>query len=725
MGRSLHIFLTFVAGAAVTVFVVNLRYSRANGILGGSPSFRRGLQGSPGDGAAGGAASTPLFYDTPGAAMLEAFRRNTSDAADALQEARADLAKAREELRATKKKLASADAARQTAERKHELLDLPPSTETEEQHLPDLLKDMRMPPLLSDPPEGEVDLAFHLQIHAGSLAFLPRVMRAIWHPRNTYAVHFDQGSLVKPELVGALLRHLRSNYDNIFVMNAETITYGGITIVLNTLSSMSALLRVPRRWDYWINLSGNDYPIVSPTHLRRTLARHGGGGGGGGSGGGAGVRGGGKRREQHEHNFVEFNLKHGYPTKPKDLTRQQRFYYGWFDTALVKTAPTVAQSEIDQTVAADSVCLAQWAWELTTMSLNCPNNKTITEIKLASFGRPYGDVCTDDPQSTIVRNCHAETAQLQVERRCLGKNSCEMGATNDQFGKDPCPGFTKWLAVAVQCTKNEPDGTLPPLKRTATAPTTTTTSTTAAPRPPAAKTKSPAARTGAAAAAAAAAAVTAAAEKEEKEDEDEEDDGNGDGDGDRVGGGQAPAATPAKIPKAAQTRRKLLEVVGAPVVPGGGFGPAAHDHHRPWRRRILGEDGGKDGQKSAAPKLTTKVLQSKREYIKRIGHNPMIQYRDFHIVKTEFWMILSRKFCHYLLHEQYPRRMLSYFSTTFIPDEHYIGTVLWNSPRWRKTLVPTAFHTVNWRIGRIRPSTLTTSDDLTMLRRSRNLFARK
>ena len=97
-------------------------------------------------------------------------------------------------------------------------------------------------------------------------------------------------------------------------MNAETITYGGVTIVLNTISSMSFLLRLGRRWDYWINLSGNDYPLVAPTALRRILGRTG----------------------KERLNFVEFNLKHGYPTKPKDLTRQQRFYYGWFDTALVK-----------------------------------------------------------------------------------------------------------------------------------------------------------------------------------------------------------------------------------------------------------------------------------------------------------------------------------------------------------------------------------------------------
>ena len=80
-------------------------------------------------------------------------------------------------------------------------------------------------------------------------------------------------------------------------------------------------------------------------------------------------------------NFVELNLKHGYPTQPKDLTRQQRFYYGWFDTALVKTRSTVAAKEIEETVHADSVCLAQWAWEKTAMNLACPNNMTIVEIK--------------------------------------------------------------------------------------------------------------------------------------------------------------------------------------------------------------------------------------------------------------------------------------------------------------------------------------------------------
>lgn len=208
----------------------------------------------------------------------------------------------------------------------------------------------------------------------------------------------------------------------------------------------------------------------------------------------------------------------------------------------------MAQDEIQETVQADSVCLAQWAWEKTTMKLSCPNNKTISEIKLASFGRPYGDVCTDDPKSTIVHNCHAKSAHKVVTEKCLGQKECEIAASNDAFKVDPCPGFTKWLAVAVQC---------------------------------------------------------------------------------RNGNSTLTASD--------------------------------------------SEDG--------AEAEHVKVLQSKREYIKRIGHNPMVQYRDFHIVKTEFWMVLSRDFCNYLLHAQFPRRMLSYFSTTFIPDEHYIGSVLWNSPR--------------------------------------------
>ena len=43
-----------------------------------------------------------------------------------------------------------------------------------------------------------------------------------------------------------------------------------------------------------------------------------------------------------------------------------------------------------------------------------------------------------------------------VEAACVGKNSCNIKASNSAFGVDPCHGTTKYLAVDVECTPPPP-----------------------------------------------------------------------------------------------------------------------------------------------------------------------------------------------------------------------------------------------------------------------------
>lgn len=45
-------------------------------------------------------------------------------------------------------------------------------------------------------------------------------------------------------------------------------------MLLNTINAMKQLLDRPESWDYFINISGSDYPLVSPATQRRLLGRH-------------------------------------------------------------------------------------------------------------------------------------------------------------------------------------------------------------------------------------------------------------------------------------------------------------------------------------------------------------------------------------------------------------------------------------------------------------------
>ncbi|KAK1866309.1 hypothetical protein I4F81_008829 [Pyropia yezoensis] len=119
---------------------------------------------------------------------------------------------------------------------------------------------------------GEVDVAYFVQVSESNLPLLPRLLRSIHHPANTYAVHFDKKipAAAFTPVRDAILADPRM--DNVLFMSREVVTYRGISTVLNVLSAMEYLLSADRRWTYFINISASDYPLVPPTAQRRLLA---------------------------------------------------------------------------------------------------------------------------------------------------------------------------------------------------------------------------------------------------------------------------------------------------------------------------------------------------------------------------------------------------------------------------------------------------------------------
>lgn len=58
-------------------------------------------------------------------------------------------------------------------------------------------------------------------------------------------------------------------------MPSELITYRGISMLLNTIDAMRLLAHVDRSWEYFINLSGADYPLLDPMTIRKLLYANG------------------------------------------------------------------------------------------------------------------------------------------------------------------------------------------------------------------------------------------------------------------------------------------------------------------------------------------------------------------------------------------------------------------------------------------------------------------
>ncbi|KAK9291537.1 hypothetical protein L1049_019485 [Liquidambar formosana] len=81
------------------------------------------------------------------------------------------------------------------------------------------------------------------------------------------------------------------------------------------------------------------------------------------------------------------------------------------------------------------------------VQLRCPLQKNISKILFSSFGTPFGDC-----ESYAVGSCHSSNSRAIVEKACLGKKTCTIPLSNQNFGGDPCPGIRKALLVDAQCT---------------------------------------------------------------------------------------------------------------------------------------------------------------------------------------------------------------------------------------------------------------------------------
>lgn len=116
---------------------------------------------------------------------------------------------------------------------------------------------------------AEANIVFFLQLSESSLALAPRLLKRLWHPRNQFLVHIDAkagDAAVQRFMADPRARHVH-------YLPRETITYAGVSMLLNTLAAMEHALWLDAPWDYFINVSGSDYPLVPAANIRRLLGQ--------------------------------------------------------------------------------------------------------------------------------------------------------------------------------------------------------------------------------------------------------------------------------------------------------------------------------------------------------------------------------------------------------------------------------------------------------------------
>lgn len=105
---------------------------------------------------------------------------------------------------------------------------------------------------------------------------LKRTLEALYHPRNRYVVHLDLES--PPEERLDLQNYVKDHptyakFGNVkMITKANLVTYRGPTMVANTLHAAAILLKEGGDWDWFINLSASDYPLVTQDDLLHTFS---------------------------------------------------------------------------------------------------------------------------------------------------------------------------------------------------------------------------------------------------------------------------------------------------------------------------------------------------------------------------------------------------------------------------------------------------------------------
>ncbi|KAL5547879.1 hypothetical protein UlMin_003110 [Ulmus minor] len=132
---------------------------------------------------------------------------------------------------------------------------------------------LRVSPTSNDPIPR---LAYLISGSIGDGDSLKRTLKALYHPRNQYVVHLDLeasaeerlelANFVRNEPLFAKLGNVR------MIVKANLVTYRGPTMVTNTLHAAAILLKEGGDWDWFINLSASDYPLVTQDDLLHTFS---------------------------------------------------------------------------------------------------------------------------------------------------------------------------------------------------------------------------------------------------------------------------------------------------------------------------------------------------------------------------------------------------------------------------------------------------------------------
>ncbi|CAA7196939.1 beta-1,6-N-acetylglucosaminyltransferase [Chryseobacterium potabilaquae] len=114
---------------------------------------------------------------------------------------------------------------------------------------------------------SQVRIAYFIMIHHKPETF-KEMFEKIYSRDQFYLVHIDKKA--KEEFTEEIQMYL-VGFPNVYILESMSIVAGGFRMIQAELNAMEYLLNVSGEWDYFINLSGEDYPLKSQNIIRQFL----------------------------------------------------------------------------------------------------------------------------------------------------------------------------------------------------------------------------------------------------------------------------------------------------------------------------------------------------------------------------------------------------------------------------------------------------------------------
>ncbi|XP_002734297.1 beta-1,3-galactosyl-O-glycosyl-glycoprotein beta-1,6-N-acetylglucosaminyltransferase-like [Saccoglossus kowalevskii] len=116
--------------------------------------------------------------------------------------------------------------------------------------------------------ELEFPLAFGILVYK-TVHQVEQLLRTIYRPHNIYCIHVDKKAAT---IVHDGLQAIANCFDNVFIAKRlMNVVWGTITVVEAELSCQSDTLERNKKWKYYINLTGQEFPLKTNLEIVRIL----------------------------------------------------------------------------------------------------------------------------------------------------------------------------------------------------------------------------------------------------------------------------------------------------------------------------------------------------------------------------------------------------------------------------------------------------------------------